>query len=149
MNRSYFTIALAVVFIVIFSISVTGQNNVNKSSQPDIEQRRKNLDTLQKEFEERDARQKSEAEAYALKNNIPMKMNLEDGGFAELQKIADGVPIYYRTFNSAAAASTRADFLNTGGGMSLDLNGNGLIAHIWDGGHARVTHQDYDGPGGD
>ena len=148
MNRSYFTIALAVVFIVIFSISVTGQNNVNKSSQPDIEQRRKNLDTLQKEFEERDARQKSEAEAYALKNNIPMKMNLEDGGFAELQKIADGVPIYYRTFNSAAAASTRADFLNTGGGMSLDLNGNGLIAHIWDGGHARVTHQDYDGPGG-
>ena len=116
--------------------------------EPDFEQRRANINKLQKESNARYIIEKAEAKAYALLNNIPMKMTLEDGGFAELQKIVDGNPIYYRTFNSAAAESTRADRLNTGGGMSLDLNGNGLTAHVWDGGHARITHQEYDGPGG-
>ncbi|MEL6812914.1 MAG: S8 family serine peptidase, partial [Bacteroidota bacterium] len=107
------------------------------------------LEQLRKEFTERYTRWKNEAIAFAAQNKIPMTMELEDGGFAELQRIAeDGSPIYFRTFNSAAAESTRADYLNTGGGLGLNLNGNGIVAHVWDGGHARTTHQDYDGPGG-
>ena len=132
-----------------FTIEVNGQNDTNNSEQQKIEQRRAKLDELQDKFEARNALRKAEANAFALKNGISLKMELEDGGVAELQRIAeDGTPIYYRTFNSDAAESTRTDWLNTGGGLSLDLNGNGLIAHVWDGGHARITHQEYDGPGG-
>ena len=110
---------------------------------------REKLIALEAEYRAKYATLKNEAKSFALLHNIPMKLILDDGGFAELQRIADdGTPIYYRTFNSAASASTRADFLNTGGGLGLDLNGDNFIAHVWDGGHARVTHQDYDGPGG-
>ena len=49
---------------------------------------------------------KEAALAYAFIHNIPVQKTLEDGGFAELQFISEeGNPIYYRTFNSAAAES--------------------------------------------
>ncbi|MDX1461873.1 MAG: S8 family serine peptidase [Marinirhabdus sp.] len=107
------------------------------------------LKQLQAKFELRNKARKEEALAYAFIHNIPVKKSLPDGGFSELQFISEeGIPIYYRTYNSAAAESTRADWLNTGGGLGLDLNGDNLVGHVWDGGHARVSHQDYDGPGG-
>ena len=107
------------------------------------------LKTLQEEFYNRYRDARNKAIAYAEKNNIPLKLNNEDGSYAELQRVLDdGTPIYYSTSNVAAAISTRANYLNSGGGLGLNLNGNGLTAHVWDGGHARASHQEYDGPGG-
>ena len=71
-----------------------------------------------------------------------------NGTFLELMKVVDGKPIYYTTFNADAAISTRANFLHNGGGLGLNLEGQGMTAFVWDGGHARVTHQEYDGIGG-
>lgn len=111
-----------------------------------------NTDTLKEleaKFRANYKAKKEEALAYAFIHNIPVKKMLDDGGFAELQFISEeGTPIYYRTFNSNAAVSTRTNWLNTGGGLGLQLNGDNLVAHVWDGGHARITHEDYDGPGG-
>jgi|GEM_PF-582282 len=106
------------------------------------------LKELEAKFRANYKAKKEEALAYAFIQNLPVKKILDDGGFAELQFISEGIPIYYRTFNSNAAISTRTDWLNTSGGMGLDLNGDNLVAHVWDGGHARITHEDYDGPGG-
>nr|WP_294934671.1 fibronectin type III domain-containing protein [uncultured Flavobacterium sp.] len=106
------------------------------------------LDKLSTEFRSKENKQKSEALAFAKANNLPIRLILEDGGIAELQKIDNGTPIYYRTFNVAAAKSTRANHLHSGGSLGLDLNGQNMIAYVWDGGHARVTHQEYDGVGG-
>ncbi|RFN59839.1 S8 family serine peptidase [Marixanthomonas ophiurae] len=92
---------------------------------------------------------KREAEQYALLHNIPLKIYNEDGSFSELQKLADdGSLIYYTLTNVDAATSTRANFLNTGGGLGLDVNGDGMTAHVWDGGPTRPTHQEFDGSGG-
>ena len=92
---------------------------------------------------------KREAEQYALLRNIPLKIYNEDGSFSELQKLADdGSLIYYTLTNVDAATSTRANFLNTGGGLGLDVNGDNLTAHVWDGGPTRPTHQEFDGSGG-
>ena len=52
----------------------------------------------------------------------------------------DGFPIYYSTMNVAAARSTRTNHLNTGGSLGLNLNGQGMIARVWDGGTVRRTH---------
>lgn len=57
----------------------------------------------------------------------------------------DGYPIYYATTNVNAAKSTRANFLNTGGGMGLTLDGQGMIARVWDGGTVRRTHSGFGG----
>ncbi|WP_333667209.1 S8 family serine peptidase, partial [Flavobacterium sp.] len=57
----------------------------------------------------------------------------------------DGHPIYYTTDNANAAKSTRANHLNTGGSLGLDLNGQGMIARVWDGGTVRASHTLFSG----
>lgn len=60
----------------------------------------------------------------------------------------EGRPIYYTTLNTDASYSTRTNHLNTGGSLGLNLEGDDMTVHVWDGGLARSTHQEYDGLGG-
>jgi trimeric autotransporter adhesin len=107
------------------------------------------LTELQSNFYQQFEVQKQAALDYATQKGIQMKVQLKDGGYAELQRIdPDGSLIYYRTCNVAAARSTRTNHLNTGGSTGYNLNGDNMTAHVWDGGLARATHQEYDGPGG-
>ncbi|MGH2666595.1 S8 family serine peptidase [Flavobacterium sp.] len=74
-------------------------------------------------------------------NNWPLTVKSKNGGFMELMKLTpDGFPLYYSTDNANAAKSTRANHLNTGGSLGLTLNGQGLVARVWDGGTVRRTH---------
>ncbi|MEP0264400.1 S8 family serine peptidase, partial [Dokdonia sp.] len=108
-----------------------------------------NLTQLEQKFSQINQQQKQLAKQQATQRGLATTLLLEDGGFAELQRILpDGTPIYYRTFNTDAARSTRTDHLNAGGSLGLNLMGQNMTAHVWDGGHGRVTHQEYDGPGG-
>jgi len=92
--------------------------------------------------------EKQKAIQMAKDKNWPIIIE-KDGVFMELQKISEiGTPIYYTTFNVAAAKSTRANHLNSGGSLGLNLNGQNMTAHVWDGGLARASHQEYDGAGG-
>jgi trimeric autotransporter adhesin len=71
------------------------------------------------------------------------------GEFQELVRVTeDGHPVYYTTFNVAAALSTRVNHVNSGGSLGLSLDGQNMTAHVWDAGLARTTHQEYDGAGG-
>jgi Subtilase family/Secretion system C-terminal sorting domain len=147
-------------FLLVTTMALPQKKLVNKKAQGvnNLSSLKKNIgiqndldvfERMEAEFRARDMARKEEALAYAFVHNIPIKKALADGGFTELQFISEeGMPIYYRTYNTAAAESTRADWLNTGGGLGLDLNGDNLVAHVWDGGHARITHQEYDGVGG-
>lgn len=38
--------------------------------------------------------------------------------------------------------------MNSGGSLGLNLNGNDMTTHVWDGGIARPSHQEFDGSGG-
>lgn len=92
---------------------------------------------------------RSAAEKRAQLLNIPLTLTLADGGFAELQDFTpSGDPVYYRTLNVAAARSTRTNHLHIGGSLGFNLEGQNMTARVWDGGHPRVSHQEYDGPGG-
>ncbi|WP_298542226.1 S8 family serine peptidase [uncultured Aquimarina sp.] len=107
------------------------------------------LNQLQVQNAEKAATQKKAAIQAAKKNGWPIKTRLKDGTFSELQRLAfDGSPIYYTTFNVDAAESTRTNHLNIGGSLGLNLDGQNMTAHVWDGGHARASHQEYDGAGG-
>ncbi len=107
------------------------------------------LQNLKESFNVSKQLQKKEAIQTAQMKSIPTKVVLDDGGYAELQRIdPDGSLIYYRTFNVNAAISTRTNHLNSGGSLGLSLDGQNMTAYVWDGGHARITHQEYDGAGG-
>lgn len=98
-----------------------------------------------------DAARKAEADKqkairFARENGIPLVIKHADGTLDELIRIDENnVPIYYSTKNVAAARSTRANFLNTGGGLGLNCNGENMLAGVWDGAGVRSTHQELTG----
>jgi subtilisin-like proprotein convertase family protein len=80
----------------------------------------------------------------ANKNGWPIRIDLENGGVEELIKIdPNGFPIYRRTDNVDAAVSTRTNFINSGGGLGLNIDGQGMVARVWDGGTVRRTHSGF------
>lgn len=56
-----------------------------------------------------------------------------------------GEPIYYQTYNLFAAQSLNTHQLWSGGMSELNLNGEGITLHVWDGGTLRHTHQEFAG----
>ena len=89
---------------------------------------------------------KRKAISVALVKNWPLIIKNEDGNFSELMRLTpEGLPIYYSTQNVNAAKSTRANHLNTGGSLGLNLNGQGMVVREWDGGNVRTTHTAFGG----
>lgn len=105
------------------------------------------INNLAKKLTKKHLKNRRIAIKYAKENNLPITVK-KDGKFLEIQKIENGKPIYYTTFNVDAAKSTRTDHLHSGGSLGLNLEGQNMTAHVWDGGLARSTHQEYDGVGG-
>ena len=90
--------------------------------------------------------EKQKAEALAKLNNWPIREVGKDGSISEIMKLTpDGFPIYFTNNNSNAAKSTRANHLNSTGSLGLDLNGQGMVARVWDGGTVRNTHNLFSG----
>jgi subtilisin-like proprotein convertase family protein len=99
-----------------------------------------------KEFKILEEKERTRAYKYALENNIPLSYTDEKGNFHQLMKLTpDGYPIYFSTENQAAARSTRTVQLNTGGSLGLTLNGQGMVARVWDGGTVRAEHNHFGG----
>lgn len=102
------------------------------------------LEELKERFTSRAIADKERATAMARIKGWPLKLENKDGSFSELQRITeDGHPIYYTHFNAAAARSTRANFMHNGGGLGLNVEGQGMTAYVWDGGPTRLTHEDF------
>jgi hypothetical protein len=106
------------------------------------------LSAIEVSFQSKAQAEKEEAIRIAAQKGWDVQIQTQDGRFMELQKVVDGQPIYYTTFNVDAARSTRTNHLNSGGSLGLDLMGQNMTAFVWDGGIARASHQEYDGAGG-
>ncbi len=107
------------------------------------------LSALHDQFDQRAKENKQKALAMAKAKGWPATRTTKSGQYQELVNVTlDGHPIYFTTLNANAAISTRTVHLNTGGSLGLTLDGQNMTAYIWDGGLARSTHQEYDGPGG-
>ena len=123
---------------------------VFSQTQEDVEKITKNYDLdklkeLQVSYKNKEAAEKKAAFEAAERNGWPIIIE-KDGVYQELMKLTpDGFPIYYSTNNVAAARSTRTNFLNTGGALGLTLDGQNMIARVWDGGTVRRTHNGFSG----
>lgn len=129
-------------FFCTFSFSQTKEDVTKITKDYDVEKIQQKITYFQK-LEETE---RAKAIEVANKNGWPIIIKGENGSFQELMKLTpDGFPIYYATTNVAAARSTRANFLNTGGGLGLTLDGQGMVARVWDGGTVRRSHSGFGG----
>ncbi|WP_299834031.1 S8 family serine peptidase [uncultured Tenacibaculum sp.] len=132
-------------------LSLGFQSNAQNKKQIEQIRSQYNLTKLQKiekSIESKENLQRKEAVKIAKQQGWKTTITTKDGVFLQLQKVIDGNPVYYKTFNVDAARSTRTNHLNNGGSLGLNLMGQGMTAHVWDGGIARASHQEYDGAGG-
>ncbi|EAZ96883.1 peptidase S8 and S53, subtilisin, kexin, sedolisin [Flavobacteria bacterium BAL38] len=135
---------LLLVFSMIFSGFIFSQ------TKEDAEKITKNYDlekikALETSLRIKEAAEKDAAYKAAKINGWPITIKTEDGAFQELMKLTpDGFPVYYSTHNINAARSTRTNYLNTGGGLGLTLDGQNMVARVWDGGTVRRTHRGFE-----
>jgi hypothetical protein len=104
------------------------------------------LQKLSQQWQKKQLAEKKKALELARRNGWQVFVPMPNGTVAELQRVDEftGKPVYYVTqSNLAAAQTTRADRLWTGGSMGLNLNGQGMIVGEWDGGPVRRTHQEF------
>lgn len=146
MNQNYFQKALLFLMLSpVFLIAQTPQQIKEINKQTNVVQ----LLKLKNTFESISKLEKKKAWEQADIKGWNKTFIDADGSVNELIKLTvNGNPVYYKTDNVAAAISTRANFLHNGGGLGLDIEGQGMTAHVWDGGIARSSHQEYDGVGG-
>ncbi len=82
-----------------------------------------------------------------LKNrnqHIPTRIFEHDSTYQELADfLEDGTPVYLSLYNANAAKSTRANTLNSGGLLGLQLDGQNMTSGVWDGGPTRRSHQEF------
>ncbi len=79
-----------------------------------------------------------------LNPNVQQVVKFGEYGMKELFDILpDGSPLYIKTYNAGSATTARANTLYNGGGLSLNIQGQGMIAGVWDGGSIRSTHQEF------
>jgi hypothetical protein len=147
--RTNFTKKQTLLFGLLVSAStVFGQTNLQRqeiASKYNISK----LQTLSQEFAVKAAARKTVALKEAAIQGWDEFIVNNDGSFDELMDVSvDGHPIYFTVSNVAAAKSTRANHLNTGGNLGLGLDGQNMTAYVWDGGPTRLTHQEFDGAGG-
>ena len=133
------------VIILLFSLVVFSQTPEQKKGlleQYDLAEIKK----LELEFFDKAKADKEKAQSAAQFNQWEIFKKNADGSVDELIGLfPDGSPIYFSINNYNAAISTRANQLHSGGGLGLNLNGQGMTVGVWDGGATRTTHAEFGG----
>ncbi len=81
----------------------------------------------------------------ARQRGISSEFITEEGVRYALQRIDNGLPVYYQTFNRGGAITSGASELQFGGSKLLITSGRGQTAGVWDAGMIYSDHQEFDG----
>lgn len=104
------------------------------------------LETVAKERKEFYKRQSERAKQYAAEHNIPLKFTDDKGNQILMIGVDEGgLPVYLTTFNAEASVTTGTASLHAGGGMGLNLTGEGIKVGVWDGGKVKLSHVEFGG----
>jgi hypothetical protein len=126
-----------IIALLFSSLLVSGQEGI--VSEQSVSQRRTTIQQTPPDPEKR------YAEEFAKEKGIPIRVVYDDGTIWEIRRISKlGQPEYYTTHNLNAAKTTSTDKLWRDGGLGLDLDGTGIVVGVWDGGHVRITHNEFE-----
>lgn len=104
-----------------------------------MEQRRAEISSLQPTLERVETLRRADSLNLTLKTTYPDGRVVAIRGFNFNQK-----PEYLTTFNLMAARTVSTDKVWTEGGLGYNLDGDGLVVGVWDGGILRSTHVEFD-----
>lgn len=144
--KTHTTLSLRFLLSITLLLSLNFSHSQTKDEVKDIikEYDLNAIKKLQNKYFNQALKQKQEAAEWAKRNNKPVFIKNNNGSVDELMRLTpDGFPLYYSVNNVNAAKSTRANFLNSGGGLGLSLDGQGMVARVWDGGKVRASHQEF------
>jgi len=131
---------LSLISAVFIGVSFAQTPEQFKQITKDYDQRK--LTTMAKKFSSTYKEENKKAIDYARKNNLPVEMFDDHGNFLKVYRLDEhGNLVYRTTLNVNAAKTIGVDKLYPGGGLGLELTGEGMIAGIWDGGRALLTHE--------
>ena len=136
--KSSFTILMIFGFSIAFSQTKNEQKRVidtyNSNQISEINVYLKNLN----------AKNIKSVEEFLIKNPKAKKVIKDkNGGIKKIKYIINNQPIYIVTHNTNSAKATRTNFLNTGGNLNLDLDGENMFIGVWDGDNVRDTHVEF------
>ncbi|MBW2962227.1 S8 family serine peptidase [Mesonia aestuariivivens] len=104
----------------------------------------KKITELKLKVNEKKKKEIIEITSYLKNHKINKKQYNADGTFKELIGFHfDGTPRYYTLSNINAANTTRTNYLNPGGSLNLNLQGQDMRIGIWDGGTILTDHNEF------
>lgn len=137
--KQIFTSFFILVLNFHFIFAQTNQERLEITSNYDV----KFLEDLSLEFSKTYKKDKREAIAYALANDIEVFKPTENGGISVLEKVIDDeILIYVQTYNLGSAETINTNLIHPNGSAGLSLDGQDMTLGIWDGGLVRNTHQE-------
>lgn len=138
MNLKNYVLGLsAVAFMAVPSMAQTVQQKAKITKNYDI----KKIADLGEQQAILYKRQRAAAIDYAKKHDIPMIVEKENGERSYLDRMDErGTLIYIKTFDKNSQITEGADRVHPGGGMDLQLQGEGMVAGVWDGGKVQEEH---------
>ncbi len=80
---------------------------------------------------------------FSLINSYGLNKLLVDSEKESLQRVYDGVPIYFTAHNTESGTTINVNALYTAGELGLNLSGIGMLAGVWDSGKVRSTHKEF------
>lgn len=66
--------------------------------------------------------------------------NVVENEHHSLQRMHDGLPIFFSVSNEGSSKTIRTNSMYPGGSLGLNVTGQGITAGVWDGGKVRNTH---------
>lgn len=131
--------AAAMLLLAAFGLAFAGE------AYAQVRTDRQQLQRMSEQLSEQWQQQRSQTLQRARELNLPVRIELDDGRVAELQRFDDGHPVYVETHNLTAAATSSVDALWPGAETGLDLSGEDITLGIWDAGAVRESHQELQG----
>lgn len=128
---------------ILFTLTLHSQSKkdlITVLSRTDTLELRNLRNTFNQEFLEREMRIKS----YLMRNPNVERVVRDEFSTKEIYDVLeDGEILYYGTSNLGSSRTARADKLYLGGGLGLNIQGQGMKAGVWDGGNVRTTHVEF------
>ena len=108
------------------------------------------LRSLEESLKNKAKKEREEALKMAKQKGWKTVIYDKKGRSMHLRRTENGKPLYYTSYNTDAAISTRTNFLHTGGSLGLNLMGDNMTIYVWEAenGVGNIYHQEFDGSGG-
>jgi serine protease AprX len=136
MKKTLILILFCVTFFG-FSQSVKERQEIVNASNLD------GLNSLKSRFYNDFIKKQERINKYLLENPNVKRRIIDGFSVKEISDVIGTEVIYKETSNEGMAITSRANKLYSGGGLGLNIQGQNMTAYVWDGGSARLSHNEF------